>query len=219
MTLLDIEKAFDSVWHDALLHKIKNYGFPIHLIKIIATFLQNRLSFVSVHKGLSDCFAIPAGVLQGSPLSPFLFNIFINDIPVPRHCKIAVYADDKALYSSIENYKLSDLITRMESSLNEIECSSEVKNYPNAAKTHIQKMQVAQNKCLRMALSAPYRTRISSLHKSANISTVKEFVAKLTENFYKHSARSENKLVKRLGEYTSRSHFSRLKHKLPRPSS
>jgi Reverse transcriptase (RNA-dependent DNA polymerase) len=39
MTLLDIEKAFDSVWHDALLHKIKNYGLPIHLIKIIASFL------------------------------------------------------------------------------------------------------------------------------------------------------------------------------------
>jgi hypothetical protein len=89
--------------------------------------------------------------------------------------------------------------------------------FANAAKTHIQKIQVAQNKCLRMALSAPYKKKISSLHKNANIPTVKEFVAKLTKNFYKHSARSENKLVKRLGEYTSRSHFSRLKHKLPQP--
>jgi 23S rRNA maturation mini-RNase III len=91
--------------------------------------------------------------------------------------------------------------------------------FANAAKSHTQKMQVAQNKCLRMVLSAPYKTRISSLHQKANIPTVKEFIAKLTENFYKQSTSSENKLVKRLGEYTSRSHFSRLKHKLPRPLS
>jgi hypothetical protein len=90
--------------------------------------------------------------------------------------------------------------------------------FANAAKTHIQKMQVTQNKNLRMVLSAPFRTRINLLHKRTNIPTVKNFITKLTENFYRQSAKSDNGLVKGLGEYSSRLNFSRLKHKLPRPS-
>jgi hypothetical protein len=89
--------------------------------------------------------------------------------------------------------------------------------FANAAKTHLQKMQIAQNKNLRMVLSAPYRTRIHLLHKRTKIPMITEFITKLTESFYKQSASSSNGLVKRLGEYSSRSHFSRLKHKLPRP--
>jgi hypothetical protein len=90
--------------------------------------------------------------------------------------------------------------------------------FSNAAKTHIEKIQIAQNKNLRMVLNAPHRTRVSLLHKKSNIPTIKEFVAKLTESFYRQSAKSQNKLVKRLGEYTTRLPSSRLKHKLPRPS-
>ena len=323
MTLLDIEKAFDSVWHNALVHKLKSYGFPMHLIKIVVSFLRNRVSFVVINKGKSFRFVIPAGVPQGSPLSPYLFNIFINDIPVPRQCKVAIYADDTALISSIAKYELPELVKRMESGLTEIEShfsswkiklnaaktesilftksqimrdkmdSNKVKInntelewksavkylgvlldskllfkaniennvakarkavgilycllkknssvsthskitlyrsyirpiltyacpvFANSAKTHLQKLQVSQNKCLRMVLSARYRTRISTLHKRTNIPPMKEFIAKLTENFYKQSGRSDNKLVKRLGEYSSRSSLSKKKHKLPRPS-
>ena len=323
MTLLDIQRAFDTVWHEALLHKIKLNEFSNYLVKIVASFLQNRVSFVTVNKGKSERFPIPAGVPQGSPLSPFLFNLYINDVPIPRHCKIAVYADDTALYSSIENYNLPELVNRMESGLAEIESyfsswkiglnttktesilftkskimidkldanrihfkgttlewqnvvkylgvlldskllmKQNIENnivkarkatgllysllkknsavplkskitlyrsyirpiltyacpvYANAAKLHIKKLQVAQNKNLRMVLSAPYRTQSHLLHKRTNIPTIKDFIAKLTKSFYRNSARSENELVKRLGEYSSRSPFPRLKHKLPRPS-
>jgi Reverse transcriptase (RNA-dependent DNA polymerase) len=79
MTLLDIEKAFDAVWHDALVYKMKSLSFPMHFIELVSSFLENRVSFVSVNKESSERFAIPADVPQGSPLSPFLPNIFIND--------------------------------------------------------------------------------------------------------------------------------------------
>jgi hypothetical protein len=126
MTLLDIEKAFDAVWHDALLHKILAYEFPMYLVKIVSSFLSNRHSHVSIGKGSSSSFPVPAGVPQGSPMSPPLFNLFMNSIPVPRHCKIAIYADDTALLSSIENHNLETLVKRMEHGLTEIEseCSS-----------------------------------------------------------------------------------------------
>lgn len=80
--LLDIEKAFDGVWHDALIHKLMVAGFPKHLVKITASFLRNRNSSVSVSDKSSDLYSVPAGVPQGSPLSPFLYNIFTNDTPI-----------------------------------------------------------------------------------------------------------------------------------------
>ena len=42
-----------------------------------------------------------------------------------------------------------------------------------------------QNKCLRMVLSAPFDTRIADLHRETKIPTVREFVDKITENFYR----------------------------------
>jgi Reverse transcriptase (RNA-dependent DNA polymerase) len=104
MTLLDIEKAFDSVWHGALVHKLMLDNFPMYLVKMIVSFLESRESYVVNNGKSSEGYAIPAGVPQGSPLSPFLFNIFINDIPVPKHCKIVIYADDTALIFLINYY-------------------------------------------------------------------------------------------------------------------
>jgi hypothetical protein len=39
---LDIEKAFDTTWHSGLLHKLSKMQFLISLIKLIASFLNNR---------------------------------------------------------------------------------------------------------------------------------------------------------------------------------
>ena len=91
--------------------------------------------------------------------------------------------------------------------------------FANTAKTHIKKLQIAQNKNLRMVLSAPYRTRTQLFHKRLKIPLITPFIAKLTESFYKKSAKSENRLVQRLGVYHNRSLPHYLKHKLTRPSS
>lgn len=53
----------------------------------------------------------------------------------------------------------------------------------DAAKTHLRKLQVKQNKILRMILNAPYDTRITTLHTMANIETIHEHFLKLTEKF------------------------------------
>lgn len=101
LVLLDLEKAFDSVWHDGLLHKLLKNDYPIHLVLVIQSFLSERQAFVDVQNNSSSRFTLPAGVPQGSLLSPHLFNIFINDIDLPENCELAIYADDTALFCDV----------------------------------------------------------------------------------------------------------------------
>lgn len=39
MALLDIEKAFDNVWHEALVTKLKRGGLPPYIVKVIYSYL------------------------------------------------------------------------------------------------------------------------------------------------------------------------------------
>ncbi len=49
------------------------------------------------------------------------------------------------------------------------------------AATHIQKLQVLQNKMIKMALNVPFFTSTKFIHEISNIETIKEFIAKTTE--------------------------------------
>jgi endonuclease/exonuclease/phosphatase family metal-dependent hydrolase len=98
MVMLDLRKAYDSVWHDALVHKLRKLGYPMYLIKLINSYLRDRLAFVTVDGANSSKFLIPAGVPQGSIIAPHLFNVFINDIPIPRKGELALFADDTTYF-------------------------------------------------------------------------------------------------------------------------
>jgi hypothetical protein len=91
---LDVEKAFDRVWHQGLLYKMKCMDIPLPLIKIIESFLSNRTFVTKIHNSTSSTRNILAGVPQGSCLSPILFIIFTNDMPVTAKATIALFADD-----------------------------------------------------------------------------------------------------------------------------
>ena len=49
----DLSKAFDRVWHDGLLYKLKGNGIDGNLFKLIKSFLNNRCQRV-VHNGQSS---------------------------------------------------------------------------------------------------------------------------------------------------------------------
>lgn len=85
---LDIERAFDTVWHHGLIFKLVNLGFPHYLCKILKSFLESRRFFVQVGNKSSHTYDIVAGTPQGSLLSPILFSIYTSDIPTPRNCVI-----------------------------------------------------------------------------------------------------------------------------------
>lgn len=98
--MLDVEKAFDRVWHDGLLSKMIDLQFPAHIIKIIHSFIINRTFHVEIFGKKSKTHGIPFGVPQGAVLSPTLYNIYTFDIPKFVRTSIALFADDTAFYSS-----------------------------------------------------------------------------------------------------------------------
>ena len=85
---LDISKAFDRVWHEALLHKLDALGVDSCFNKWISSFLHRRSIRVVIDGISSDIYTLDAGVPQGSVLSPSLFLIFINDLLSLTDCPI-----------------------------------------------------------------------------------------------------------------------------------
>jgi retron-type reverse transcriptase len=97
---LDISKAFDQVWHDALLNKLPSYGLPPKLCNWTSSFLSNRTLSVVVDGYCSSFHTINAGVPQGSVLAPTLFLLHINDLLSATNNPIHSFADDSTLHSS-----------------------------------------------------------------------------------------------------------------------
>lgn len=97
---LDVAQAFDRVWHQGLLYKLRMCGTPAYLFGIVQDFLTERTFNVKIDNEFSTKRPILAGVPQGAILSPLLFNIFTADIPIPDNCNLAIYADDTLIYSS-----------------------------------------------------------------------------------------------------------------------
>ena len=68
---LDIEKAFDNVWHNGLRYKIFLLDLPTKMTRL-SDFLVGQVIQVNVNGFLSEKISPIVGVPQGSLLSPLL---------------------------------------------------------------------------------------------------------------------------------------------------
>ena len=102
-----MSKAFVKVWHEGLLHKLKQNGIDGKLLSLITSYLSNRKQRVVLNGETSDWAPIYSGVPQGSVLGPLLFLIFINDLEAGIISQIKFFADDTSLYSVVKDPEVS----------------------------------------------------------------------------------------------------------------
>jgi len=118
---LDVEKAFDSVWHDGIRYKLSSLDLPVKLVRLLSSFLTDRSIRVRTGDKLSEAVSLQAGTPQGSVLSPLLYLIYVNDVPIlPRNkCRGGQFADDLSLWTSDACTRVVGL--RLQRALTEIE--------------------------------------------------------------------------------------------------
>ena len=115
-TFMDLSKAFDCVYHNILLSKLKQYGIHETTLQWINSYLSDCKHFVSWNQSHSSLLNLNIGVPQGSILGPLLFLIYINDIVNSSNIvSFVLFADDTTVYVQLDS--IDDAIQILNSEL------------------------------------------------------------------------------------------------------
>ena len=126
VVFLDIRKAFDTVDHTILLQKLNCYGIQGDSVKLLESYLTNRMQCCSVNGHISPLEIIKCGVPQGSILGPLLFIVHMNDLPKSvSNVDITMFADDTNFMRSISslNEIKDELIPALRKVYNWLRCN------------------------------------------------------------------------------------------------
>ena len=89
VVFIDISKAFDKVWHEGILFKLKTYGVNGEVLTWLTNYFHKRYKRVLL------------GSPQGSVLDPLLFLIYINYLPDNLESNCKIFSDGTSLFSKV----------------------------------------------------------------------------------------------------------------------
>jgi hypothetical protein len=136
--ILDFSKAFDTVPHRKLLHKLSHYGIDGNLLKWLSPFLTKREQRFIVEGEFSSSVTVDSEVPQGTVLGPLLFVIHINDLPEVVSSQVRLFADDCLLYRKIRSLR------------DQLQLQKDLKSLENWASTW--RMKFNAIKCYKMTI-------------------------------------------------------------------
>lgn len=115
LILLDLSAAFDTVAHNLLLTRLADMGISGAALSWLKSFLEGHTQQVWLPPSSSSPQEVMTGVLQGSPLSPLLFNLYITPLIYLAEelgSKIIAYADDTQLLFTWEKSECSSSLAK-----------------------------------------------------------------------------------------------------------
>lgn len=169
---MDIEKAFDKVWHEGLLHTLTTH-FPSQIYNLLASYLKDRTFTVKIKGTYSEIKVIKAGVPQGSVLGPILYTLYTADIPVTDITKLLTFADDTAVLAIHSDLKvavrmLQEHITRIEKWLREKKIKANAGKYNHITFT-LCKKQAPHVKLNNMLIPQTKKVKYLGLHLDSRL--------------------------------------------------
>ena len=103
---LDISKAFNKVWHQSLLYKLKQNIISGNLLETSTEFLKDRKQRVVLNGQNSSWANVEAGVPQDFILGLLLFLIYINGFADNLSTNVKLFVDDISLFSVVHDVQL-----------------------------------------------------------------------------------------------------------------
>lgn len=107
--LLDLQAAFDVIWHKGLIYKLHQMNFDPAIIRLSCNYLKDRYFSVKYQNQISNKKQVPAGCQQGKILAATFFLLYLNDLPRINNAILKInrllYADDIIIFRTSKNVK------------------------------------------------------------------------------------------------------------------
>ena len=126
MCFLDASKAFDRVKHSVLFNKLTRRGVPGYIVKLLSYWYAKQTMRVRWGDCISSPFRVSNGVRQGGILSPYLFNVNMDDLSSLLNCCNTGCVSGDTIINHLMYTDDSVLISPSATGMKELLCACEV---------------------------------------------------------------------------------------------